>query len=116
MLTGLETFELPINPYSTVYWQPRPVEPPQTRWIVHTPMNPPRIPLTNISRSDNSKPIPSTFEPPKAPAVRTDISTPAKPSRAPKRLVGVDTIEAFKAAVAGSDLTKAGLVEVLKKQ
>lgn len=116
ILTGVETFELPIDPYSTTYWQPRPREVSQAQWVIHTPMDPPRIPLTHISRPNNVKNGPSMTETLKVPTARTELLMPAKPSRAPKRLIAVDILEAFKNAVAGSDLTKAGLVEVLKKQ
>ncbi|MCJ1267210.1 hypothetical protein MMC22_007095 [Lobaria immixta] len=116
ILTGVETFELPIDPYTTTYWQPRPREVSQAQWVIHTPMDPPRIPLTHISRPNNVKNVPSMTETLKVPTARTELLMPAKPSRAPKRLIAVDILEAFKNAVAGSDLTKAGLVEVLKKQ
>lgn len=116
ILTGVETFELPIDPYSTTYWQPRPREVSQAQWVIHTPMDPPRIPLTHISRPNNVKNAPSMSETLKVPTARSELLMPAKPSRAPKRLIAVDILEAFKNAVAGSDLTKAGLVEVLKKQ
>lgn len=37
-------------------------------------------------------------------------------SQGGKRLVGPEDLEAFREAVSGSDLTKAGLIEVLKKR
>lgn len=79
-------------------------------------MDPPRIPLTNVNRSNNPKSTPSTLQVPKLSVVGTETSIPGKPSRAPKRLIGVDILDAFKNVVSGSDLTKTGLVEVLKKQ
>ncbi|MCJ1467019.1 hypothetical protein MMC07_005641 [Pseudocyphellaria aurata] len=114
-LTVLETFKLPIDPYSTVYWQTR-SQISQAQSACHTTMDPPRAPLTNISRSNNLRTIPSTAEALKAPFATTEISMPPNPSKAPKRLIGPDAFDDFKKAVAGSDLTKTGLVEILKKQ
>lgn len=37
-------------------------------------------------------------------------------SQTPKKLIGPEDLDAFKKAVDGSDMTKAGLVELLKKQ
>lgn len=116
ILTGVETFQLPIHPHSTAYWQPKPLEISQAQYNIHSAMDPPRIPLSNISSSNNFKTTPSTSEALKLPLARTEISMPAKPLKAPKRLIAIDTLEAFKLAVAGSDLTKTGLVEILKKQ
>lgn len=116
ILTGVETFQLPIDPYSTAYWQPRALETFQAQGLIHAPMDPPRVPLSTISRTNNLTAIPSTVETLKAPSAGTEMLTPAKPSQAPKRLIADDALDAFKIAIAGSDLTKAGLVEVLKKQ
>lgn len=116
VLTSTETFKLPIDPYSRAYWQPRPLEISQAQGIIHVPMDPPRIPLTNISRLNNLTTTPSTLEALKAPTAGNEIWTPATPSRPPKRLIDADTFDAFKNAVAGSDLTKTGLVEILKKR
>lgn len=41
---------------------------------------------------------------------------PSKAPKAPKRMVAPEVLEDFKRAVDGSDLTKAGLIEILKKQ
>lgn len=115
-LTVLETFKLPIDPYSTAYWQTRSLDISLAQSANHTSMDPPRVPLTNISRSNNLRTIPSTAEALKVPLASTEISNPAGLWRAPKRLIGLDALDDFKKAVAGSDLTKTGLVEILKKQ
>ncbi|MCJ1401456.1 hypothetical protein MMC11_004669 [Xylographa trunciseda] len=84
-------------------------------------MAPPRIPLNTINRSNNILPSSS-------PQLDTDGKTqgaycfPVKPSvtrpknSAPSKPIPSDLLEDFKKAVDGSDLTKAGLIEVLKKK
>lgn len=75
-------------------------------------MDPPRIPLKTINRVNGR--VEDT-------AVPRFIPNPANsalagPSKPPRRLIAADLMITFKAAIQGSELTKAGLVEVLKKQ
>ncbi|KAH7330441.1 chromatin assembly factor 1 subunit A-domain-containing protein [Rhexocercosporidium sp. MPI-PUGE-AT-0058] len=114
-----------IDPFSTAYWDP----PALTR----TSMEPPRIPL-NTMKSTSAN-INSLFAPKSTPTTdfvksssiltpSTLSSTPlfqqpAKPASKdakPKKILSADDIPAFKAAIQGSDLSKVGLIEVLKKK
>ncbi|KAI9837123.1 MAG: hypothetical protein M1838_004904 [Thelocarpon superellum] len=52
----------------------------------------------------------------KGPGLVSTQRSSAKPHLAQKRLIGPDDMENFRLAVQGSDLTKAGLIEVLKKR
>lgn len=69
-------------------------------------MEPPRIPLSPITHTNNT-----LLKPPST----TNTSTNKAPNP-PKRFVDSDVLDEFKAAVIGSDLTKMGLCEVLKKR
>lgn len=79
-------------------------------------MEPPRLPLHTIGRlNDSNKSTstdPSPLEGPKIPIPGAAIS------QGPKLLkcVASELLEAFTEAVTGSDLTKAALVDILKKQ
>ena len=79
-------------------------------------MEPPRLPLHTIGRlNDSNKPTsinPSPLEGPKIPIPGVAISQGPKPS---KRIAS-ELLTAFEGAVTGSDLTKAALVDILKKQ
>ena len=115
---GAETPSFPIDPYSVSYWhQPTPTKPstsiPPSQ---STLMEPPRIPLHPINGANNlltpsSHSVASTVKPTSSVAA----STPAN-SKPPKRLIPSELVNDFKAAVEGSDLTKLGLVEQLKKK
>ncbi|KAI6717353.1 hypothetical protein PZA11_005634 [Diplocarpon coronariae] len=112
-----------IDPFSTAYWAP-----PLT---ISTSMNPPRIPLKTTSSNiaiSSAKPVECFFSP------ATDTSTKSsshsspgapnprgpKPKDAtlanPKKTMPDADLAAFKMAVEGSDLSKVGLIEVLKKK
>ena len=110
---------MPIDPYSTAYWQPK-----ETRQLeiissgcpLHKSMEPPRLPLHTIGRlNDSSKSTsinPFPLDGPNIPIAGAAILPGSKPiKRIPSEL-----LEAFKEAVRGSDLTKAALVDILKKQ
>ena len=79
-------------------------------------MEPPRIPLHVINRTN------TIVSPLKLQDGKKVIHTGAPPSdqlttsKTPKKLVAPELMEYFKQAIQGSDLTKAGLIEVLKKQ
>lgn len=77
-------------------------------------MEPPRIPLNPINRH-NTLVVPSTA----APGTKASGSyamAPMKPPKGPKRLIPSELLEEFKKTVDGNELTKLGLLEVLKKQ
>lgn len=111
-----------IDPLSTSYWEPVPVK---------TLMDPPRKPLNQLNTGnfpmnntlnthDAAK---SFFSNASNPSQNHVISVhptaatggKAKPEK-PKKMIPVEHIEAFRNAVRGSNLTKIGIVEVLKKQ
>lgn len=118
VLIGIDTLNLPIDPYSIAYWQSGDTKSLQTcpGDSIHATMDPPRIPLNAINRSINSIPNPSSLEVPKVTVQGTEKPGSGRPSKGPKRLISFDALDDFKRAVVGSDLTKAGLIEVLKKQ
>lgn len=64
-------------------------------------MEPPRLPLAVSTR-------------PQVTNIALGVETPRKSKNV--SLVPAEDLDAFKRAVEGSDMTKAGLVEVLKKQ
>ena len=112
--------QLPIDPYSTAYWYtPSPIKPFHTSpsRSLHASMNPPRIPLTSINRTNVL--FPNLTMPTNG--LKTCIPSEDNPAatkafKPPKRLISPEVINDFKVAVQGNDLTKAGLVEILKKQ
>ncbi|KAL5313635.1 hypothetical protein ACEPPN_018056 [Leptodophora sp. 'Broadleaf-Isolate-01'] len=114
-----------IDPFSTAYWDP----PPSTR----TSMEPPRIPLNTMkSTSANINSLftpksssttdfvksPSILNPPTLTSYISSQQTakPASKDTKPKKTISPDDMPAFKAAIQGSDLSKVGLIEVLKKK
>ncbi|KAL8973508.1 MAG: hypothetical protein Q9197_002242 [Variospora fuerteventurae] len=117
-LWNVDTPKISIDPYSTTYWQDPPSSSiPAPSRTSHPAMEPPRIPLNITNRTNvllpNSALAVSGLKPPPSNANGPPQS---KASQGPKRMVAPDVLEDFKRAVEGSDLTKAGLVEVLKKQ
>ncbi|KAF8456403.1 chromatin assembly factor 1 subunit A-domain-containing protein [Terfezia claveryi] len=94
----------PIDPFSNHYWLP-----PQKSTN-----------STSGASSSVGNPILSTFLSSTLPAATTSL--PHRPAvniitpQAPKKMILAEDLEAFKKAVHGSDMTKAGLVELLKKQ
>lgn len=98
---------LPIDPFSTTYWTvPQPEKTSNARLPGYqgTQMEPPRIPLSPINRTN------TLLKPP------TTISNTNKAPTATKRFVDPDILDEFKEAIVGSDLTKMGLCEILKKR
>ena len=121
-----EHHQAPIDPYSTQYWQMTPSKP-DKHSTCHSDvsersagaMHPPsRIPLSNISPSNARKlPTPGADLSKENQPLGISVNTfKASLSKSQKKQVSADVLEDFKNAVSGSDLTKAGLVEVLKKQ
>ena len=77
-------------------------------------MEPPRIPLNPINRQNtllNSSAAVSGMK-----TAESDATSPMKPPKGPKRLIPTEFLDDFKKAVDGNELTKLGLVEVLKQQ
>ncbi|KAH8656599.1 chromatin assembly factor 1 subunit A-domain-containing protein [Tricladium varicosporioides] len=109
-----------IDPFSTSYWQPVPSA---------NTMNPPRIPLTTMKTPNgisqpsanklvkpffqNTLPFPSAAPScGPSPAPSTTVSKDSKP----KKMISAADLPAFKEAIQGNNLSKIGLIEVLKKQ
>lgn len=115
----LEKLTTSIDPYSTIYWPDaisNSTQVPTSR-TSQSVMDPPRIPLNVTNRVNLLVPSHSSgVDGLKPQQISTNQSLQHKPSQAPKRMVSQDVLEDFKRAIEGSDLTKAGLVEVLKKQ
>ncbi|KAL8855675.1 MAG: hypothetical protein Q9178_007686 [Gyalolechia marmorata] len=114
----LENPTAPIDPYSTAYWQVAPSStiPTSSSTSLQPVMGKPRLPLTTINHANLPIPIPnSALEGFKAPN-NTLATHSVKHPKAPKRMVAPEVMEDFRRAVDGSDLTKAGLIETLKKQ
>ncbi|MCJ1382006.1 hypothetical protein MMC17_005118 [Xylographa soralifera] len=111
----------PLNPYSTSYWPMTQSGAIDNSTRSPTTMAPPRVPLSIINKSNNILPSSS-------PHLGTDTKIgdancfPLKPSTikprnsVPSKPIPSDLLEDFKKAIDGSDLTKAGLIEVLKKK
>ncbi|KAI4237538.1 MAG: hypothetical protein LQ349_001756 [Xanthoria aureola] len=114
----LEDPKAPIDPYSTAYWQTATSTTlsTSTSCLPQPVMEPPRIPLTAINHANVPMPYHTSaldvFKPPTS----TPVTNPNKMSKPSKRMVAPEVMEDFKRAVNGSDLTKAGLIEILKKQ
>ncbi|KAI9830341.1 MAG: hypothetical protein M1819_005722 [Sarea resinae] len=128
----LDTVKTSIDPFSTSYWQkPVPATPTANQSLRSTnnlagsnsgTMDPPRLPLHAVNRTNAS--ISPPFGNPqldlsgggKTPAVAFSNELNSKLPKPGKRMVAPSDMAEFKQAVQGSDLTKAGLVEVLKKR
>ncbi|KAF4628648.1 hypothetical protein G7Y89_g9505 [Cudoniella acicularis] len=110
-LTAADHTMKTIDPFSTAYWEPRPV----------TAMDPPRMPLTAMKTPNSinqaAKPVKPFFS--NASIIN---STPSQPvqhvgkDNKPKKLLPAEVLSDFRAAIQGNNLSKVGLVEVLKKQ
>ncbi len=86
-------------------------------------MNPPRIPLHAINRTNPAinglgpGTLTLVTADGKVVSTPTNLATPSKAQKAVnKRQVAPELMSDFKNAIQGSDLTKAGLIEILKKQ
>ncbi|CAD6577142.1 MAG: hypothetical protein ASARMPRED_008140 [Alectoria sarmentosa] len=112
----IENPQLPIDPYSTSYWKPNiPTNVVNSSSHVHgTLMEPPRIPLNPINRQNTFLSSSVAMAGMKGPSL--NATTSLKPPKGAKRLIPSELMEEFKKAVNGNELTKLGLIEVLKKQ
>jgi chromatin assembly factor 1 subunit A len=82
-------------------------------------MEPPRIPLNIIKVNSSTTVAPPQNKPFFAPASSSSSTIPSSTrskSAKPPKLLPADDIPKFKEAVQGSNLSKVGLIEVLKKQ
>lgn len=79
-------------------------------------MKPPRLPLHTIGRLNDSNKITSNnFSPLEGPKIPIPGAANSQGPKPLKRIAS-ELLEAFKESVTGSDLTKAALVDILKKQ
>ena len=106
-----------IDPYSTTYWQESPKANACNRAStagqleLSSSMQPPsRMPLQAKPNGGNSKVMEDFTGSGKVTKVTATASKPAK------RMVPAETMDEFKRAIDGSDLTKIALVEALKKK
>lgn len=113
--------ETPIDPFSSSYWQKQLPAPTVTAADTGKPglsqMQPPRVPLNAINRlsATINQPLTSVTSGGKVMGSLKVDSGASKPPQG-KRMVNAEDMDDFKKAVHGSDLTKAGLIEVLKKR
>lgn len=114
----------PIDPYSTSYWQqPTPTKPANPTSVPphqSVLMEPPRVPLNPINVSNLPLQAPQHLQPldankPRLLPSATHTNDSNTPKQA-KRFIPNELVEDFKSAVFGSDMTKLGLVEQLKKK
>ena len=110
-----ENPQLPIDPYCATYWTPTT----QSTFSVSsthaqgTLMEPPRYPLHPINRHNalsSASPLMRTGN-----DLTLNSSSPMKPAKV-QRLIAPELMDEFKAVVQGNDLTKLGLLEILKKK
>ncbi|EED17993.1 chromatin assembly factor 1 subunit A, putative [Talaromyces stipitatus ATCC 10500] len=107
-----ETIRFPINPFSTAYW-PKPKVVEHVAPKVSSSLPPVRATLHAYAiNPSTSTYTPSPLAPPTVPSATLDNSTTSKA----KKPFPPEHIEEFKQTVEGCDLTKAGLIEVLKKR
>ncbi|KAH8702187.1 chromatin assembly factor 1 subunit A-domain-containing protein [Talaromyces proteolyticus] len=104
-----DTMRFPIYPFSTAYW-PKPKAVEQTVAKGHT-MTSARGTLHAFSTAQSTQ-----SQTPLATVARPSISTESAIPSKVKKPFPPEQLDAFKEAVEGSDLTKAGLIEVLKKR
>ncbi|KAG6994100.1 hypothetical protein G7Y79_00047g083260 [Physcia stellaris] len=102
----------PINPYSTAYWQTETEVQPTAS--LGTAMNPPRVPLNTINGINQQ--LPSLSNGTEKPSSGKGISAKSAKPVTVKRFIPTELLEEFKQAVSGSDSTKLGIVEELKKK
>lgn len=108
---------LPIDPYSSFHWSgPTKTEKKAAETSV-TAMQPPRLPLANVSVNTSPKKFFMLKDTKQSDTV-TASNEQARPAKSdkPVQFIPNEFLPAFKQAVQGSDLNQNGLVEILKKQ
>lgn len=107
-----DTIHFPIDPFSTTYW-PKPKAVEQAAPKASSSLPPVRATLhafgVNPSTSTHTS---SPLAPPARPATTTDNKSASKA----KKPFPPEHMDEFKQTVEGCDLSKAGLIEVLKKR
>ncbi|KAI9771547.1 MAG: hypothetical protein M1839_002790 [Geoglossum umbratile] len=98
----LSSAQVPIDPFSTSYWHTVRPGSSSSADANTSGMHPPRVPLQAIGRSHRG--------------VNGSSASQANMAAGPAIMVAAGDMGKFKAAIQGSNLTKAGLIEVLKKQ
>jgi chromatin assembly factor 1 subunit A len=117
MQTLSDEHTFPINPFSAAYW-------PKLQQISkQAAMQPPRLPLSSLNpnRSLSMTPPSVKGDGDDKPEPLCQKSAPLSTRATAKtmktlKLAPDEVLPAFKQAVEGSDLTKVGLIEILKKQ
>ena len=111
-----------IDPYSASYWQKQPsvlttASSDADRTIAGL-MQPPRVPLNAINRltPSGNQPLKSQVANGKVTGNLLSSLGVTKPPLSHKKMIPEEDMEAFKNLVEGSDLTKVGLIELLKKR
>lgn len=103
---------LPIDPFSTSYWSTETTTKSTMKPATDTTMPAPaRTPLIPIKGS-NAQFFPNL----QAPSVKAEPTTKSGKAIAAAKPLPLDLLPKFKTAVHGSNLSKIGLVEVLKKE
>ncbi|RMZ83973.1 hypothetical protein DV737_g1280, partial [Chaetothyriales sp. CBS 132003] len=117
--------EFPINPFSDCHWSVAGKDTPvkggtSTSMTQRAAMQPPRIPLAtvNLPNGSMSRGVGSfcTGTNQKETTEAQMQKSKVKKSDKPVKMISDNLLPAFKAAVAGNDLNKVALVEILKKQ
>lgn len=115
---------LPIDPYSTNHWTgPTKAEKKAIENATETAMQPPRLPLANVSVNSSpmrafvsgSKDVSGPKQKENAVPQSAPRGRPRNPDK-PVKTIPDEVLPDFKRAVEGSDLNKIALVEILKKQ
>ena len=75
------------------------------------PMGPPRVPLHAISRANAAVNKLTLVD-----LAGNTVNGSASASKRSRQIISSECLEDFRSAVQGSDLTKTGLIEVLKKK
>jgi chromatin assembly factor 1 subunit A len=99
-----DAVKFPIDPFSTVYWQkPRAVEQASAK----------NKTANNQAKGANT---PSIFKVPNSDKASAGSALPPPPATKAKRPFPPEQLEEFKQVIEGSDLSKIGVVEILKKR
>ncbi|KAJ5378990.1 hypothetical protein N7509_012109 [Penicillium cosmopolitanum] len=102
--TILDAVKFPIDPFSTVYWQkPRAAEQASAK----------NKATNNQAKGANT---PSIFKVPSSDKACAGGTLPPPPATKAKRPFPPEHLEEFKQVIEGSDLSKIGVVEILKKR
>ncbi|KAL3423300.1 chromatin assembly factor 1 subunit A [Phlyctema vagabunda] len=94
-----------IDPFSTEYWA-----------STGSNMDPPRLPLHAIKGTSIFHNSPKSVKPFFGNGSQLPPTVAASQATKPVKLITADALDDFKRAVVGSNLTKVGLIEVLKKE